>query len=76
MSFYNDQHVLYHGLAATYIMLLDDLLKAGIIELGELGKIVHIGYDITQVFLEQQEVVLGRRLDAARSLCRVAVLLL
>ena len=34
------------------VMLLDDLLKAGIIQLGELGKIMHIRDDIRKILLE------------------------
>ena len=49
---------------ATYVVLLDDLLKARVVELGELGQVVHVGDDVAQVFLEQLEILLGRRLLA------------
>lgn len=45
---------------STYIMLLDNLLEAGVIELGELGYIMHIGNDVAQIFLKQHEILLGR----------------
>ena len=45
-------------------MLLDDLLEARVVELGELGQVVHVGDDVAQVLLEQLEVLLGRRLLA------------
>lgn len=48
----------------TYVVLLDDLLKARVVELGELGQVVHVGDDVAQVLLEQLEVLLGRRLLA------------
>lgn len=47
-------------------MLLDDLLEARVVQLGELGQIVHVGDDVAQVLLEQLEVFLGRRLLARR----------
>ena len=41
-------------------MLLDDLLEARVVQLGELGQVVHIGDDVAQVLLQQLELVLGR----------------
>ena len=41
-------------------MLLDNFLEAGIIELGELCYIMHVGNDVAQVFLKQHEILLGR----------------
>lgn len=38
-------------------MLLDNLLEASIIQLGESGKIVDVGNDIAQVFLQQHEIL-------------------
>jgi hypothetical protein len=38
-------------------MLLDDLLKARVVELGELGQIVHVGDDVAQVLLQQLKVL-------------------
>ena len=38
-------------------MLLDDLLEARVVELGELGQVVDIGDDVAQIFLEQVEVL-------------------
>ncbi len=40
-------------------MFLDDLLEACVIELGELGQIVYIGDHITQILLQQHEIILG-----------------
>ena len=39
-------------------MLLDDLLEAGVVELGIFGQIVYIGNNVTQVSLEQLKVLL------------------
>jgi len=39
-------------------MLLDNLLETGVVELRELGQIVHICDDIAHVFLQQFEVLL------------------
>ena len=44
----------------THIVLLDDLLKASIVQLRELGQVMHIGNDITQVLLQQHKVILRR----------------
>ena len=38
-------------------MLLDDFLESSVIQLGELGQVIHIGNDVTQVFFQQQEVL-------------------
>lgn len=43
-------------------MLLDDLVKASVVQLDELGEIVDIGNDITQVLLEQHKLFLARSL--------------
>jgi len=37
-------------------MLLDNLLKASVVQLGESAKIMHIGNDITQILIQQHEV--------------------
>lgn len=42
----------------TDIMLLDYFLKAGVVELGELGQVMHIGDDITQILFQQLEIIL------------------
>lgn len=31
----------------TYVMLFDDLLEAGVVQLRELGQVVNVGNDIT-----------------------------
>ena len=41
-------------------MLLDDLLKASIIQLRKLGQVMHIGDYITQVLFEQHKVIFRR----------------
>ena len=41
-------------------MLFDDLLKPSIIQLRELGQIMHIGNDVTQILFQQHEVVFRR----------------
>lgn len=40
-------------------MLLDYLLETGVVELSELGKVVDIGDDVAEVFLEEHEIILG-----------------
>lgn len=52
-------------------MLLDDLLEACIIELSELGEVMHVGDDIAQVLLEQFEVPLRRRVLPGRAMAIV-----
>lgn len=42
----------------TYVMLLDDLLEACIVQLRKLGQIVNICNDIAEIFLEQVKVLL------------------
>ena len=43
-------------------MLFNDLLEAGIIELGEFGQVMNISDDITEDLLQQQKVIVsGRR---------------
>lgn len=42
------------------IVLLDDLLEACVVELGELGEIMDVGNDITQVLLQEHEFFLAR----------------
>lgn len=49
-------------------MFLDDLLEAGIVELGELCEIVHVGNDITEVLLEQQIILLAGQILKVRLL--------
>ena len=41
-------------------MLLDDLLKASIIQLRKLGQVMHIGDYITQVLFQQQKIIFRR----------------
>ena len=43
----------------AYVVLLDYLLKAGVVELSELGKIVDVGNDVAEVFLEEHKIILG-----------------
>ena len=43
-------------------MFLDDLLKSCIIELSKFSKIMHVGDDVAQIFLQQHEVILGRHI--------------
>jgi hypothetical protein len=45
-------------------MLLDDLLEARVVQLRELGQVVHVGDDVAQVLLQQLEVVLGRAVSS------------
>lgn len=47
-----------------YIMFLDDLLEAGIIELCELGYIMHVRNDVAQIFLEQHEILFSRTIPS------------
>lgn len=42
----------------THIMLLDDLLEACVVQLGELGQVMHVGDDVAQVLLQQVKVLL------------------
>lgn len=44
----------------THIVLLDYLLKARVVQLRELGQIMHIGDDVTQNLLQHQEILIGR----------------
>lgn len=44
----------------TYVMLLDDFLEAGIIELCELCEIMHIRDNIAQILLQKLKILLGR----------------
>ncbi len=39
-------------------MFLDDLLKACVVQLGELGQVMHIGNDVANIFLEQLKIFL------------------
>lgn len=41
-------------------MLLDDLLEARIIQLGEFGQVMYIGDNVTQHLLQQEEILVGR----------------
>ena len=50
-------------------MLLDDLLEASIVQLGELGQVVHIGDDVAQILLEQLKVLLARAVTASLAVC-------
>jgi hypothetical protein len=45
-------------------MLLDDLVEASVVQLHELGQVVHIGDDIAEVLFEQHKVLLARALLA------------
>mgnify|MGYP000901296339 CR=1 FL=1 len=60
---------------ATHVVLLDDLLEAGVVEAGELGQVVHVGDDVAQVLLEQHEVLVGggRRVSGVMGAGGVAV---
>ncbi len=49
-------------------MLLDDFVKASVVELDKLGKVVDIGNNIRQVLLEQDEFLLARALLAEAAL--------
>lgn len=42
----------------TNIVFLDDFLKASVVKLGELGQVVHISNDVTQILFQEREVVL------------------
>ena len=44
----------------AYVVLLDDLLEARVVQLRELGQVVHVCDDVAQVLLEQVEVLLDR----------------
>ena len=44
----------------TYIVLLDDLQEAGIVERRESGKVVHVGYDVAEIGLEEVKVFVDR----------------
>jgi hypothetical protein len=50
------------GIAAgsTYVVLLDDLLKTRVVELRELGEVVHIRDDVAQILFQQVKVLLDR----------------
>lgn len=43
----------------SYIVLLDDFVKAGIVELDKLGQVVDVGNDVGQVLLEQDKLFLA-----------------
>lgn len=47
------------GFVITDIMLFYDFLKARVIKLSELGQVMHVGYDVAQILLQEHEVVLG-----------------
>lgn len=51
----------------TYIVLFDDLLEAGVVQLGELRQVMNIGNDVTQDLLERQEILIGRGRRGART---------
>jgi hypothetical protein len=44
----------------THIMLLDNLLESGVIDLHKLGEIMHIRNDIAQILLQHHELLLSR----------------
>ena len=52
-------------LSVPYIMLLYDFLEAGIVELSELGELVHVGDDLAEVLLLSLEVLLDVRVRLA-----------
>jgi hypothetical protein len=58
-------------LVYTYVVLLDDLLEARVVQLGKLGEVVDICNDVAQVLLEQIKVLLGRIAILARLLSTV-----
>jgi hypothetical protein len=45
---------------STYVVLLDDLLETRVVELRELGEVVHIRDDVAQILLQQVKVLLDR----------------
>ena len=45
----------------TYVMFLNDFLKASVIELSEFGQIVHISNDIAQYLFQLKEIIVCRR---------------
>jgi len=59
------------------VVLLDDLLEAGVVELHKLGQVVYVGNDVGQVLLEQIKLLLGWRillgLVVLRALCNVVM---
>lgn len=61
--------------AGLFVMLLDDLLEASIVELCVLGQVMHVGNDVAQVLLQEQEVFLQLGLTSF-ILCIVQVPLL
>jgi hypothetical protein len=62
------QHQLRVEGRSTNVVLFDNLLEARVVELGELGEVVHICDDVAQVFLEQIKVFLDRVAVLALSL--------
>ena len=57
------------------VVLLDNLLETGVVQLYEFGEIMYVGNDIRQVLLEQIELLLGWRillgLVVLRVLCEI-----
>lgn len=53
-------------------MLLNDLVKAGIVELNKLGKIVDVGNNITEVLFEQHKLLLSWAVLAESTLVQAA----
>jgi len=49
----------------AHIVLLDNFLEASVVELDELGQIMHVGDDVAQILLEQHELFFGRSIGAA-----------
>jgi len=58
----------------THIMLLDNLLETGIVQLSKLRQVMHVCNDVAQICLEQFIVFLAWRLGCAT--LRVVCLLL
>ena len=58
-----------------YIVLLNDFLKASVVEPSEFSKIVNIGDHITQVLFEQHKILLGRWLKIVSASILVGLLL-
>ena len=57
--------------AGTHIVLLDDFLKSGIIQLREFCQVMHVGNDIAQVFFQQVEILL--RWDVIFRICNLSI---
>lgn len=45
---------------SSYIVLFDDFVEAGVVELNKLGEVVDVGNDVGQVLLEQNKLLFAR----------------